>query len=290
MKYQFIVNHRSQFGVEKMCHAFQVSRSGFYSWGKRSESKRSAENRLLLEGIRRFYEAANGLYGSPRITVELNDHGYACSRPRVARLMQKHSIRAKTSKKFKVTTNAKHKYPFAPNLLNQQFYSADPNMVWVSDLTYIHTWEGWLYLTVVLDLYNRKIVGWSMSKTMLAVDTTIKAFKMALRSYQPQPGLVFHSDRGIQYACDQFVEVAKGAKAIQSMSGSGNCYDNAVAESFFGTLKTELVHHEVYRTRDQARRSLFGYIEEFYNRVRKHSYLGYKTPDEYGRTNYNQAI
>ncbi len=290
MKYQFIVDHRSQFGVEKMCHAFKLSRSGFYSWRQRPESKRATANRLLLDNIRRIYKTAKGCYGSPRITSELNDHGYACSRPRIARLMQKHSIRAKTSKKFKVTTNAKHKYPFAPNLLKQQFYAAEPNRVWVSDLTYIRTWEGWLYLTVVLDLYNRKIVGWSMSKNMLAVDTTIKAFQMALRSCQPSAGLVFHSDRGIQYACNQFVDVAKGAHAIQSMSGSGNCYDNAVAESFFHTLKTELVHHEVYRSREQARRSLFEYIEGFYNRVRKHSYLGYKTPEEYGRVNYNQAI
>ncbi len=290
MKYQFINDHRSRFGVEKMCHAFKISRSGFYSWGQRPESKRSAQNRLLLENIQNIYKRVKGRYGSPRITAELRDLGYYCSRPRVARLMQKHAIRAITRRKFKVTTNANHKYPFAPNLLNQQFYIDAPNRVWVSDLTYIHTWEGWLYLTVVLDLYNRKIIGWSMSKNMLAVDTAIKAFKMALMSCRPSAGLVFHSDRGIQYACDQFVEVAQGARAIQSMSGSGNCYDNAVAESFFGTLKRELVHHELYRTRDQARRSLFAYIEGFYNRVRKHSYLGYKTPDEYGIINYKQAI
>ncbi len=290
MKHQFIDYHRSEFGVEKMCQALKVSRSGFYSWGHRLESKRSTENRLLLTNIQRIHKATKGRYGSPRITVELNEQGYACSRPRIARLMQKHSIRAKVRRRFRVTTNAKHKYRFAPNLLKQQFYSAAPNQVWVSDLTYIRTMEGWLYLTVVIDLFNRKIIGWSMSDNMLAVNTTVKAFKAALRCYQPQPGLMFHSDRGSQYACDQFVAMAKASKVTLSMSGSGNCYDNAVAESFFHTLKTELVQHETYRTRSEASHSIFEYIETFYNTVRKHLTLGYKSPNEYGIINYNHAI
>ena len=290
MKYRFIDHYRSQFGVERMCQLFVISRSGFYRWSQGAESRRAAENRLLLENILRVYRAAKGRYGSPRITAQLREQGQSCSRARVARLMRKHSIRARTGKKFKVTTNARHKYPVAKNLLNQQFQSDAPNRIWVSDLTYIRTLEGWLYLTVIMDLYHRKIVGWAMSDRMQAEVTSVPAFQMALKSCQPEAGLVFHSDRGVQYACDQFVELLKQSQMIQSMSGRGNCYDNAVAESFFHTLKTELVDHELYRTRDEARRSLFEYLEGFYNRTRKHSSLGYKSPVEYENMKYNQVI
>jgi transposase InsO family protein len=290
MKYQFINDYRSSFGVEKMCQLLAVSRSGFYRWDQRGESKRTAENRLLLDSIQRIYHATKGRYGSPRITAELQDRGYSCSRPRVARLMCRHAIRARARRKFKVTTHSKHRYPVAPNLLRQVFQADAPNRVWVSDITYIRTLEGWLYLTVVMDLYNRKIVGWSMSERMEAGETTIPAYQMAVKGYQPLPGLVFHSDRGVQYACDSFVALLSRSRAIQSMSGNGNCYDNAVAESFFHTLKTELVHHELYRTRKEARRSLFEYMEGFYNRSRKHSTLGYKSPAEYANMKFKQAI
>lgn len=290
MKYQFIETHRSRHAVERMCRLLFISRSGFYRWSRGKECKRTAENRTLLENIRKVYKTANGIYGSPRITAELLDQGYRCSRPRVARLMKQHSIRAKTVKKFKVTTNARHKHAIAPNLLNQDFHVAAPNQVWVSDLTYIRTMEGWLYLTVVMDLFHRKIIGWSMSNTMLVHDTTVPAFKMAVQGTKTSTGLVFHSDRGIQYACDQFATLLKQSGVIQSMSGRGNCYDNAVAESFFHTLKTELVNHELYRTRNEARRSIFEYLESFYNRSRRHSTLGYKSPIEYEKMNYNQAI
>ena len=290
MKYQFIDNCRSSFGVEKMCLSLAVSRSGFYRWNQSGESQRVAENRLLLDSIRRIVESTKGRYGSPRITAELKDQGLACSRPRVARLMRKHAINARARRKFKVTTNSKHRYPVAPNLLRQTFQAEAPNRVWVSDITYIRTLEGWLYLTVVMDLHNRKIVGWSMSATMEATGTTIPALEMAVKGRQPLPGLVFHSDRGVQYACEPFVALLSRSKAIQSMSGRGNCYDNAVAESFFHTLKTELVYHELYRTREQARRSLFEYMEGFYNRSRKHSTLGYRSPVEYENMKFNQAI
>ncbi len=290
MKYQFIDNYRSSFGVEKMCRLFGVSRSGFYGWNQGGESKRAAENRRLLNHIERIYASTQGRYGSPRITAELQDLGLVCSRPRVARLMRKHAIKARARRKFKVTTNSKHKHAVAPNLLKQAFKTDAPNRVWVSDMTYIRTLEGWLYLTVVMDLYNRKIVGWSMSERMEATDTTIPAFQMAVKGCQPLPGLVFHSDRGVQYACDPFVALLNRSKAIQSMSGRGNCYDNAVAESFFHTLKTELVYHEIYRTRKEARRSLFEYMEGFYNRLRKHSTLGYKSPVEYENLRFNRAI
>jgi len=290
MKYQFIDDYRSSFGVEKMCRLLAVSRSGFYGWNQRGESKRAAENRQLLESIQRIVESTMGRYGSPRITAELQDQGYRCSRPRVARLMRKHDIKARARRKFKVTTRSKHRYPVAPNLLRQTFRAEAPNRVWVSDITYIRTLEGWLYLTVVMDLYNRKIVGWSMSETMEVTGTTIPAFEMAVKGCRPLPGLVFHSDRGVQYACDSFVALLSRSKVIQSMSGRGNCYDNAVAESFFHTLKTELVYHELYRTREQARRSLFEYMEGFYNRSRKHSTLGYRSPVEYDNMKFNQAI
>ena len=196
MKYKFIAVQRSAFGVEKMCRLFAVSRSGFYRWNQGGECKRAAQNRLLLNHIQRIYASTKGRYGSPRITAELQDQGFTCSRPRVARLMRKHTIRARTRRKFKVTTNSKHKYPVAPNLLRQRFQTDAPNRVWVSDITYIRTLQGWLYLTMVMDLYNRKIIGWSMSETMQAGETTIPAFQMALKGCQPRPGLLFHSDRG----------------------------------------------------------------------------------------------
>jgi transposase InsO family protein len=290
MKYQFINSQRSAFGVEKMCRLFAVSRSGFYRWNQGGESKRVAQNRLLLGHIQRIYESTKGRYGSPRITAELQDQGYSCSRPRVARLMRKHAIRARGRRKFKVTTDAKHNHAVAPNLLKQAFRTGAPNRVWVSDMTYIRTLEGWLYLTVVMDLYHRKIIGWSMSGRMEAAHTTIPAFQMAVKGCRPLPGLVFHSDRGVQYACESFVALLHWSKAIQSMSGKGNCYDNAVAESFFHTLKTELVYHERYQTRHEARRSLFEYMETFYNRIRKHSTLGYRSPVEYEMLEFNQAI
>ena len=290
MKYQFIDDYRSSFGVEKMCLSLAVSRSGFYCWNQSGEGKRAAENRLLLDSIRRIHNSSKGRYGSPRITAELKDQGLACSRPRVARLMRQHDIRARARRKFKATTNSKHKHAVAPNLLEQVFQAEAPNRVWVSDITYIRTLEGWLYLTVIMDLYNRKIVGWSMSETMEATDTTIPAFQMAVKGCQPLPDLVFHSDRGVQYACEPFVALLSRSRAIQSMSGRGNCYDNAVAESFFHTLKTELVHHELYRTLAEARRSLFEYIEGFYNRTRKHSTLGYRSPVEYENMKFKQAI
>lgn len=200
------------------------------------------------------------------------------------------SIKAKTKKKYKVTTNSNHSYPIAPNLLNQNFWTNSAYRIWVSDITYIRTLEGWLYLTIILDLFNRKIVGWSMSDRLTAKKTTIPAFIQAVKRYQPLPGLIFHSDRGVQYACDDFRGLLKTFKAIQSMSGKGNCYDNAVAESFFHTLKTELVYHQTYHTRSQVKTSLFEYIEVFYNRFRKHSALGYKSPEQYELSTYKQAV
>lgn len=281
MKYGFIHTHRSRYGVEKMCRILQVSRSGYYDWVDRPESKRSIENRMLVTKIKESHKLSLGIYGSPRVTDDLIEWGYSASRPRVARLMQVNDIRSKIKRKFKVTTNSDHKLPISPNLLEQNFYASAPGLILVSDITYIRTGEGWLYLTTIMDLFQRKIVGWSMSKTMAVEQTTITAMRQYLMNHVPQSGMIFHSDRGVQYASKEFRKLLNQYGIVQSMSGKGNCYDNAVAESFFKTLKTELVYHERYMTRAQARNSIFEYIEVFYNRIRKHSALGYLSPDQY---------
>jgi len=225
-----------------MCQALQVSRDGYYTWFNRPVSKRAAENMKLLKEIRQVHIDTEGTYGSPSTTDRLHDKGYSVSRPRVARIMSKNGISAVSKKKFKVTTDSSHNYPISPNLLKQDFSTDQPLKVWVSDLTYIFTQEGWLYLTVIIDLYNRMIVGWAMSKSMRASETTIPALKHAYYRFNPGSGLIFHSDRGVQYACNNFREQLSNYNMIQSMSAKGNCWDNAVAEIFFGTLKKELVY------------------------------------------------
>ncbi len=264
-----------------MCQALQVSRGGYYTWLDRPVSNRASENMILLKEIKQIQTETEGTYGSPRTTDRLHDKGYSVSRPRVARLMSSNGISAIFKKKFKVTTDSSHSYPVSPNLLKQDFSTDQPGKVWVSDLTYIYTQEGWLYLTIIIDLYNRMIVGWAMSKSMRASETTIPALKQAYGRFHPAPDLIFHSDRGIQYACNNFREQLSIFKMKQSMSAKGNCWDNAVAESFFGTLKKELVYRNSYRTRWEARQSIFKYIESFYNPIRKHSYLGNKSPVQF---------
>jgi len=290
MKYEFIHAHRSSFAVKKMCQVLDVSRSGYYDWRYRSESQRSRDNRALVRAIKDVHDKSDKTYGSPRITVALHYRGFSCSRPRVARLMSAEGIKAKTKKKHKVTTNANHSYPVAPNLLGQEFWTNAAHRIWMSDITYISTWEGWLYLTVILDLFSRKVVGWSMSNTLQAGDTTIPALMQAVARYQPLPGVIFHSDRGVQYACEDFRGLLDHLHMVQSMSGTGNCYDNAVVESFFHTLKTELVYHRAYQSRLEAKRSLFEYMEVFYNRFRMHSALNYRTPEQYEQSTINQNI
>lgn len=289
MKYDFIHTYRSRFAVEKMCQVLEVSRSGYYEWIDRPESERDRINETLLQEIRYLHKQSKYTYGSPRITDALQERGFVCSRPRVARLMQKNGIQARARKKYKITTNSTHTYPIAPNLLKQDFFTTVAHRIWMSDITYIRTQGGWLYLTVILDLYTRKVVGWSMSDRLTARTTTLPAFLQAVKQYQPPPGLIFHSDRGVQYACDDFRQLLGHFQVIQSMSGKGNCYDNAIVESFFHTLKTEMVYHEIYRTRREARISLFEYLEVFYNRFRKHSALGYKSPEEYEKSYYKQT-
>lgn len=242
---------------------------------------REQQNMKLIKRIKEIHELTDQTYGSPRITDDLREEGFKVSRPRVARLMRKHGIFAQTKRKFKVTTDSDHSFPISQNRLDRHFSADSFGEVWTSDITYIRTGEGFLYLTVIMDLFNREIVGWSMSESLSASETTITALRSACLRHHPLPGLVFHSDRGVQYACDDFRELISVNHMLQSMSGTGDCYDNAVTESFFATLKKELVYRRKYKTRFEARQSIFQYIEIFYNRNRKHSTLGNLSPVQF---------
>ena len=281
MKYQFIADHRQEFEISTMCRVLVVSRSGYYAWRKRPVSKREMANRKLTEQIEEIHQESRKTYGSPRIWVELVKRGIRCGRHRVARLMRQAKLRAKQSRSFKViTTNSNHAYPVAPNLLAQQFQASQPNETWLADITYIPTAQGWLYLAVVLDMYSRRIVGWAMADN-LARWLPLAALHMALEARQPEPGLLHHSDQGSQYASDDYQAVLTTHQLRASMSRTGNCYDNAPLESFFGTLKTELVHHRLYHTRAEAKSDIFEFIEIFYNRFRRHSALHYLCPVDF---------
>lgn len=265
-----------------MCKVFKISKSSYYRWVKSGPSKRWVENEQLLVKITDIYEDSSGSYGSPRITEELKNQGFIVSRQRTARIMKSAGISAKRKKKFVATTDSRHNYPIAPNILNREFTVERPGQVWVSDITYIKTNKGWLYLTVIIDLFDRKVVGWAMSKGMSAEETTISAWRMAVRNRPVVDKLIFHSDRGVQYACNAVTNVLKANKWVQrSMSRKGNCWDNAVAESFFKTIKVELVYQQCFTDQEQAKLSLFKWIETWYNKKRRHSALGYKTMDEF---------
>ena len=281
MKYQFIENHRDQYPVTLMCRILEVVRSGYYEWRKQPLSARKMADLVLLMHIKDIFAQSRKTYGSYRIHVELAEQGICCGRKRVARLMKEYDLEPKTVRPFKVvTTDSKHHLPVAPNRLNQEFTADRPDQIWLTDITYVPTAEGWLYLAVVLDLYSRRIVGWAM-RDSLHRQLVIEALQMALTARQPPPGLLHHSDRGSQYASDDYQALLTQANMVGSMSRKGNCYDNAPVESFFGTLKTELVFHQHYATQAEARLDIFEYIEAFYNRFRRHSALGYKSPVKY---------
>lgn len=268
-----------------MCSVFSVSRSGYYAWLKRPDSLRKRDNKRILSLIKTSFQNSRATYGYRRIHSDLVDLNEKCGKSRVARLMKKHEIKPKTRRKFKVTTDSNHHKPIYENILSREFSAKQPNQRWVSDLTYIHTNEGWLYLAVIMDLFSRKIIGWSMSHRMK--DTiVIDALKMALFRRKISSNVLLHSDRGSQYASDKFQELLKENNIQCSMSRRGDCWDNAAMESFFHSLKTECVFHEKYQTRDDAKKSIFDYIEVFYNRRRKHSYLGYKSPEQYEQVAY----
>lgn len=265
-----------------MCITLQVSRSGYYKWLQPKSSKRTLANASLLNQIRTIHAKSKCTYGSPRITIELSKQGCKASKPHVARLMKLHGIRSKIKKTFKTTTNSKHPFQVSPNLLKRRFKVGEIGKVWVSDITYIKTSEGWLYLTTVIDLGDRKVIGWSLSSTLKAIDTVVRAWKMAAINRPIQNRLIFHSDRGVQYACDEFRDVLKAHPSVkQSMSRKGDCWDNAVAESFFKTLKIECTNDYKFKTINQASIVVFDYIETWYNTKRLHSSLGYKSPDEF---------
>jgi len=263
-----------------MCRVLEVSRGGFYRWLNKFKSRREIENEALLIEIRREFKKGRRTYGSPSITKELKKQGRNVNKKRVARIMRENGIRAKTKRKFKVTTHSDHKDPISPNLLNQEFTAKGLNMVWVSDITYIWTREGWLYLATIMDLYSRKIVGWSLWER-LTKRLVIDAFNQAVGRRGNIKGLIFHSDRGSQYASHEFRQLLKKYGCISSMSSSGNCFDNAVAESFFSTLKKELVYDVTYETKREAMSSIFEYIEVFYNRIRRHTTIGGLNPAEF---------
>ena len=280
MTFQFIRDHREHFPVRLMCRVLEASPSGFYDWLRRPESQRAAEDRALIEKIQAVHNESRRTYGSPRVHASLKAAGYRIGRKRVARLMRENDIRAKAKRKFKVTTDSRHDHPVVPNRLDRQFMVEAPNTVWLADLSYIWTREGWLYLAVVLDLFSRQVVGWAMDEQM-PQELTLAALDMALQRRRPLPGLMHHSDRGSQYAAGAYQKRLAEHGIVCSMSRKGNCWDNAPMESFFHTLKTELVHHRDYLTRDEARRDIFEYIEVFYNRQRRHSTLGYLSPAQF---------
>jgi putative transposase len=280
MRVRLIEDHRDVWPVRVMCDALGVSASGFYAWRSRPQSPRAIANRELLSDIRRVHVEHRGRYGAPRIHAELRAEGQSVSRKRVERVMRRHGIRAHAPRRYRVcTTDSKHSLPIAANLLDRNFVAEKPDQVWGADITYIPTGEGWLYLAVILDLFTRKVVGWAMREHMRA-ELTIAALTMAIQRRRPGAGLIHHSDRGSQYAAGDYRKILQAAAITQSMSRKANCWDNAPMESFFGTLKTELVHGCDYPDRDAARRDLFAYIEGYYNRRRIHSAIGYITPEK----------
>lgn len=266
--------------VSLMCSALRVSRSGFYAWRRRQPSRRAREDARLAAEIRTVHQQARGIYGSPRVHVELQQRAFQVGRHRVARLMREQGLTALFKRRFRRTTDSKHNDPIAANRLNRQFDVEGPDRVWATDITYLWTDQGWLYLAVVLDLYSRRVVGWSMAEHLRS-ELVLGALEMALGQRAPRDGLLHHSDRGCQYASSAYREALSQAGIVCSMSRKGDCWDNAVVESFFGTLKSELVHRRRFATRLAARTAVFEYIEVFYNRQRRHSYLGYLSPAEY---------
>ena len=281
MKYAWINAHRKEYELAELCRALAVSISGYRAWkrGGTLERKHLTDAQMLAL-IRSMHIELKGAYGSPRITRELRDRGFPASKERVERLMRENGIRARHKRRYKATTDSKHNLPVAPNLLDRNFMPPAPNRAWSADMTYIWTDEGWLYLAVVLDLFNREVVGWSIKPRMTA-DIVVDALTMAWFRRKPAPGLIHHSDRGSQYASHAFQTRLKEYGMVCSMSRKGNCWDNAPTESFFNSLKNERVHGARYSTRAEAEADLFDYIEPFYNRRRRHSTLGYASPAKF---------
>lgn len=284
MRFAFIETEKAGFPVALMCRMLAVSRAGFYAWRRRPVAVRTRQDQVLAVAVAAIYAEHHGRYGSPRVQMELRDRGQRSGRKRIARLMRVQDLRARPKRRYRTTTDSRHGLPVCPNLLARRFTVAQSNTAWVTDMTYIWTPQGWLYLAVVIDLFSRRVVGWSMSERIdrkLALD----ALRMALAQRRPQRGLIHHSDRGSQYASGDYQRLLATNGIVGSMSRRGDCWDNAVAESFFASLKLELVYQVQWRTRAEARTAIFEYLELFYNRQRRHSSLGYLSPVEFERRN-----
>lgn len=275
-----IDTEKKAYPITLLCKLMQVSRSGYYSWRTQEKSARQIEYEKLIPLVLEAHRISKGTYGARRISEEVEAHGTVCGKTKAGTLMKLAGVCAKQKRKFKVTTDSKHNLPIAPNLLNREFKVKERDRFYVSDITYIWTNEGWLYLAVTLDLFSRQVVGWSLNSRMTK-NLIMDALRMAVWRRQPATGLLFHSDRGSQYCSSDFQNMLKGYGMISSMSRKGNCWDNSVAESFFGSLKTERVFFANYKTRDDARKDIVDYIEMFYNSRRRHSYLGYVSPKEF---------
>jgi putative transposase len=282
VKFQIIKDHLAEhFPIERACEVLGVSPSGYHAWLKRPISKRGQRRAELAEKIGKLYQEHRRVYGSPRMCRALQAQGEKVCENTVADIMRERRIRAKSKKKFvPKTTDSNHEQPIAPNKLDRQFHAKLPDQKWAVDITYVPTDEGWLYLAGVIDLCSRKVVGWSMADHM-ETSLVSDALKMAIARRRPSKGLLHHSDRGVQYASEDYLSLLQSSGMTTSMSRKGDCYDNAVMESFWASLKTELVNHEHYRTLEQARASIFDYIEVFYNRKRLHSSLGYLSPESF---------
>ena len=282
MRYEFIAAQKANFPVLMLCKMLEVSRAGFYAWRARPESKRARDDRELGKTIAKIHTDSRGTYGSPRVYAELKDRDLAIGKKRVARIMRENGIKARRRRPFKPqTTDSNHAHPVPENVLARDFTRSAPNKAWVGDITYVQTGEGWLYLAVLLDLHSRMVVGWAMSQFIdrhLVLDTLSMA---VTRRGVPEGGVLHHSDRGSQYACEDYRKALARYGFQASMSRKGNCWDNAVAESFNSTIKTELIYQRNFTTRNEARQAIFEYIEVFYNRQRRHSSLGYLSPLQY---------
>jgi transposase InsO family protein len=282
VRFAFVAAEKVSYPVSVLCRVLEVSRTGFYAWVRRPPSARATADQQLAVRVVAIHRRSRGTYGAPRVHAELQAEGTRTSRKRVARLMRRHQVAGRRPKRWRRTTDSRHRHPIAPNRLARQFTVDAPNRVWVPDLTYIWTWEGWLYLAVILDLFARRVVGWALADH-LRTDVALDALRMALGRRRPPAGLIHHSDRGVQYASEASRTALDRAGLLSSMSRKGDCWDNAVVESFFGTLKTELIDREPWATRRDARRVTVEYLEGFYNAQRRHSSLGYRSPIEFER-------
>lgn len=285
--YELVDSEKTAFPIGVLCEAVGVSRSAYYAWRSSTPSARELANERILAEIRAIHTEHEARYGSPRIVDELRERGHEVGKHRVARLMRENGIFGRIRRRFRHTTDSQHKLPIAPNLLEQNFFATAPNQAWVGDITYIWTAEGWSYLAVLIDLYSRRVVGWAMRKS-LSRELALSALQLALTRRRPPPGLVHHTDRGSQYASHEYRQVLDEHDMRCSMSAAGNCYDNAVAESFFATLKKELVHGCAFETRSEAYDAISNYIENYYNAKRRHSAVGNESPINFELANRGQ--